>query len=166
MANQEFLKLLNDFEKNPSRTLIEWQRVLNHILSNLSNGSYVATDGANVTIADALGLLTAANVEDAIAELANKISSGSTRITTLTGTTTLTPVQFGVVICNSASDMTLNLPTAIGANGFGYIVNNIGVGTVTINPYGTQTLQGDLTFDLYTDEVYGFTSNDFNWFMV
>jgi hypothetical protein len=56
MASQEFLKLLNNFEEKPSGTLREWQRVLNHILDNLSNGSYVTTDATNVTIDDAAKL--------------------------------------------------------------------------------------------------------------
>ena len=41
MAQQEFLKLLNDFRTNPSNTLVEWQRQLNHILSNLTEQGYI-----------------------------------------------------------------------------------------------------------------------------
>ena len=165
MANQEFLKLFNDYSTNPARTLTEWQRQLNHILKNLNNGTYVGTDATYVLVTDALNNFVSTNVEAVLAEIYNSLVGGETRVTTLTGTTLITTTQFGVVICDSAAPMTLNLPTAVGNEGFGYVVNNIGAGTVTIDPNGAETLQGDSTFDLYQDEVYGFISDNVRWVM-
>lgn len=165
MAGQEYLKLLNDFERNPANTLKEWYRVLNHILNNLNNGSYVGTDATYVNILDTAGYYTATNAETAFAEIANNVLSGKSRITTVTGTTTLTDAQFGVVICNSASAMTLNLPTANGNANFGYAITNIGAGTVTIDPNGTEKIHNELTFDLYQDETDVIISDNTGWVM-
>jgi hypothetical protein len=163
MANQEFLKLLNDYATNPARTMTEWQRQLNHILKNLNNGTYVGTDATYVLVTDALGYFVGVNVEEVLAEIANSLLGGEVRVTTLTGTTLLTTAQFGLVICNSAGAMDLNLPTCVGSEGFGYRVNNIGAGTVTINPDGAELLQTESTFDLYQDEILVFTSDNGKW---
>ncbi len=149
---QEFLKLLNNFDKDPAITLREWQRVLNHILNNLSNGSYVTTNARNVSIDDAGAFFATDNVEYALQYLALSLLSGTTRVTTKTGTATLTTSEFGIVLCNSAIAMTLNLPACAGLAGNSFFITNINAGTVTIDPNGVETIQGDATFDLYQDE--------------
>jgi len=149
---QEFLKLLNGFDKNPAITLREWQRVLNHILNNLSNGSYVTTNARNVSIDDAGGFFTTKHVEFALQYLAIGLFGGLARVTTKTGTDTLTDSEYGVVLCDSAAPMTLNLPACAGNVGFSLFVTNINTGTVTLDGSASETIQGDLTFDLYQDE--------------
>jgi hypothetical protein len=66
MAQQEFLKLLNDYNTNPARTLVEWQRQLNHILNNLTNGDYVTTSAVNTSLTDAGSYYPTNNVEAAL----------------------------------------------------------------------------------------------------
>ena len=102
-------------------------------------------------------------VVDLLTKDVSNLLGGKTRRTTLTGTTTLTAAQFGLIVCDSATPITLNLPTAVGNADLGYVVSNIGAGAVTIDPYSTQLLQGDSTFVLYQDELLGFTSTNVGW---
>ena len=152
MAQQEFLKLLNDWKNNPSGTILEWQRQLNHILSNLTNGDYVNTTAVNTIVNDAGAYFLTKNVEYALQYLAAGVLGGLTKVTTKTGTATLTTSEFGVILCDSVGAMTLNLPASSGNSGSSYFITNINTGTVTIDPYGAETIQGDTTFDLYQDE--------------
>lgn len=149
---QEFLKLLNDYQKNPARTLVEWQKQLNHILTYLTNGDYVTTSATNVILADAGSYFLNKNAEYALQYLALSLLSGVNRITTKTTTATLTTSEFGIVLCDSAIAMTLNLPACSGLSGNSFFITNINAGTVTIDPNGAETIQGDATFDLYQDE--------------
>ena len=66
---QEFLKLLNDYKENPARTLVEWQRQINHILNNLTNGDYVTTSAVNVLLTDFANYYPTNNAEAAFALL-------------------------------------------------------------------------------------------------
>lgn len=84
-------------------------------------------------------------------------------VTQLTDTDTLTVEQQGFIECNKATAMTVNLPTAVGNDGLGYSITNINTGTVTIDPNGAETIQGDSTFDLYEDENIQIVSNGTNW---
>jgi hypothetical protein len=165
MASQEFLKLLDNFEEKPSGTLREWQRVLNHILDNLSSGSYVTTDAVNVNIADAGSFFTTKNVEYALQVLALGLYGGQARITTKTGSANLTTSEFGVVYCNSASAMTLGLPTGLAFVGYSMFISNINAGVVTVNPDGAETIFGDATFDLYEGETINiiYDGTAWNW---
>ena len=160
---QEFLKLLNGFDKNPAITLREWQRVLNHILNNLSNGSYVTTDARNVSIDDAGSYFTTKHVEFALQFLAIGLYGGVTRVTTKTLSTTLTTSEFGVILFDSVADITIGLPTAVGNFQSSFFFTNINSGIVTLDPFSTQTLQGESTFNLYQDESLGVISDNANW---
>lgn len=181
MASQEFLKLLNNFETNPSATLLEWRRQLNHILNNLSNGTgYIATDAVNVSVYDLAGLYAAVNVEAALAEvmtavitnltrLSNdetKYDGGYLRINTFIGTTDLTAAHFGVVIGNSASPITFNLPTAIGNTSRTFRINCRGAGTITVDGYSSETIQGSATVDVTTGNVIRIISDGSNWYYI
>ena len=75
-------------------------------------------------------------------------------VTTLTDTDTLTVAQQGVIKCNKASAMTVNLPTAVGNTGLSYFISNVNTGTVTIDLIG---------FDLYQDESLSIVSDGANW---
>lgn len=160
---QEFLKLLDSFDNNPSGTLREWHRVLNHILNNLTNGSYVATDARNVSIDDAGSYFVTKHVEYALQYLASGLLAGSTRVTTKTTAATLTTSEFGIVLCDSATPITLNLPACAGNTGASFFITNINVGTVTIDPNGAETIQGDSTFDLYQDENIQIVCTGTSW---
>lgn len=149
---QEFLKLLNNYRENPAQTLVEWHRQLNHILGNLTNGDYVTTSAVNTALADAGSYFLQKNAEYALQYLASSILGGVTRITTKTGTATLTTSEFGIILCDSAIAMTLNLPACSGLTGNSFFITNNNAGIVTIDPNGAETIQGDTTFDLYQDE--------------
>lgn len=165
MATQEFLKLLDSFETKPSGTLREWQRVLNHILNNLTNGSYVTTDAVNVTLADAGSFFSTDNVEFALQVLALWLNGGKTRITTKTESANLTTSEFGTVYCDSASAMTLGLPTGAAFAGYSMFISNINAGVVTVDPAVAETIFGDSTFDLYEGETIDiiYDGSVWNW---
>ena len=79
---------------------------------------------------------------------------------------TVLPSQHVILVTTGASDYTLNLPTAIGIVGKPYKIKKVdsGVGTVIIDPYSTQTVDGASTFVL-TDQ-YDFVdivSDNANW---
>lgn len=46
----------------------------------------------------------------------------------------------GIILVNGI--VTINLPTTIGFSGDKYIIKNVGVGTVTILPFGSETING------------------------
>lgn len=157
MAQQEYFRRY----ETPEQTIIEWQRQLNHLLNNLSNGSYVTidpntikasmidfgvgadqVDASDIPITDTNNYYIGTNIELALQEL-------GFALTTLTGTSTLTIAQKGVVLCNSAGGFALNLPTAIGNSKIIYSISNINTGTITITPFGTEKIEGDSSFPLY-----------------
>lgn len=54
----------------------------------------------------------------------------------------------------STSNLTASLPTTTSAgNGFNVILRNAGSGTLTIDPSGAETIDGNATLDLVEDEV-------------
>jgi hypothetical protein len=159
MANkQEFLKLLNDFDKTPSITLREWQRVLNHILNNLVNGTYVSTTARNVSIDDAGSYFATDQVEFATQYLAQSLLNGLIRVTSKTDTAVLTDSEFGLILCNRSTAMSLTTPTASSTNtGKCFSFTNINTGKVTVTA-------GTLIFDLYQDENINIASSGSGWF--
>lgn len=64
----------------------------------------------------------------------------------------------------STSDLTASLPTASTAgNGFNVILRNIGIGVLTIDPSGTETIDGELTEDVPADQVRWIRSDGLSW---
>jgi hypothetical protein len=57
------------------------------------------------------------------------------------------------------------LPTAIGNEFLTYHITNINAGTVTIDPFGAETIHGDSTFLLYEDENIILQSNNIGWWV-
>ena len=70
-------------------------------------------------------------------------SGTSVAVRVVTATTTLTAAD-DVVVCNSALAMTANLPAATGS-GRRQCIKNIGVGTVTVDGSGSETIDGVTT---------------------
>lgn len=170
MAN-DYLRLY----QTPEDTLKNWVRELNHILNNLSTGGYISIGSADVKdymidfgvgsqqvsagdipILDSDAIYVSTTVETALNEV------GYT-LTTINTTTSLTIANKGIVLCNSGSAITVNLPTAVGNSKLRYVITNIGAGTVTIDPNGAQTIAGDSTFDLYQYESLSIYSDGSNW---
>ena len=67
--------------------------------------------------------------------------SVANKVTTITGNTTI-DASHAVVICNSASNFTVTLPTAVGITGRTYTIKNVNTGIITITPAGGQTIDG------------------------
>ena len=104
-------------------------------------------------------------VEASLQYLAISILGSLSRVTTKTATATLTTIEAGIILCNKTIAMTIDLPTAIGNTGLSYFITNINTGTVTIDPFSTQTLQSESTFDLYQDENINIVTDGSNWYI-
>src|SRR5690606_3015058 len=76
-------------------------------------------------------------------------------ITTVTANTTLTAAHY-TVLCSNASDITISLPAAAGCTGRVYVVKKTGsnTATVTIDPNGSETVDGATSYVLYVAGDY------------
>lgn len=64
----------------------------------------------------------------------------------------------------SLSDLTVSLPTASSAgNGFNVILRNDGIGVLTIDPDGSETIDGELTEDLQMNQVLWIRCDGLSW---
>jgi len=70
-----------------------------------------------------------------------------------------------IVNCTSGT-FTITLPTAVGVGGKTYSITNSGGGIITLDADGTETIQGDLTQFIYSDETIDIVSNGANWFVI
>ena len=77
---------------------------------------------------------------------------------------TLTSSDF-TVNCTSGT-FTISLPTAIGITARSYEITNTGSGVITLDAFGSQTIQGDLTQTIYQDECFVIRSTGANWIVV
>lgn len=73
--------------------------------------------------------------------------SVSFKVSTITGNTTL-GIGHAVVLCNTAADFVVTLPTAAGINGRVYTIKNINTGYVTIETTAGETIDGYFFFVL------------------
>ncbi len=79
-------------------------------------------------------------------------------------TTTLDDTDY-LLEC-TANSFTVNLPTAVGLDGVVYIVKNSGAGIITIDANSTQTIDGDLTYNLEQYDKVMIMSNGANWIII
>jgi hypothetical protein len=79
----------------------------------------------------------------------------------VTGTYTVSANDY-LIDCTS-NTFTVSLPTAVGIDGKIYIVKNSGSGTITVDPNGSQTIDGALTKTLSPGDVLQITSDGTNW---
>jgi len=80
-------------------------------------------------------------------------------------TTNLTIADVGVVLCDSATPITINLPTVVNNSKLSFVISNINAGIVTIDPFGAETIQGNASFDLYQDESLSIISYGTGWWI-
>jgi hypothetical protein len=78
-------------------------------------------------------------------------------------TTTYNALASDYVIHCTSGTFTVNLPTAVGVQGKVYIVKNSGSGLITIDPNGTQTIDGALTYKIGGNESLNLMSTGANW---
>jgi len=84
----------------------------------------------------------------------------------VSSTTTLTTDQDLILVNTSTGNVTVNLPTASGLKGKEYIIKKItsDANTVTVDPSGTETIDGNPTFIITADqESLIIRSDDVNW---
>lgn len=81
----------------------------------------------------------------------------------VTSSTTLTTYSY-MVMCNSATPITVTLPSANTMINKNFIIYNAGVGEVTIACTGTETLQGASSFTMLQYESLPVLSDGTNWY--
>jgi len=94
------------------------------------------------------------------------VTSGSITMnySAITSNYTLTANDYTVGCSNT---ITINLPTAVGIRGRVYNIKNIGVGVITIDANGTETIDGALTQTLNTQYLsYTLQSDGSNWIII
>ena len=130
-------------------------------LSNLTANRMVYADGSKVLqsianlgswIAGTTGNLTVTDDGDGSVTL--KAIGSIVNVNEKTTTATLTVAEQGAIKCNSASDFTINLPTASGNTGLSYFITNINTNIVSILPNGNEILYGGTEFLLTADGEY------------
>lgn len=69
-------------------------------------------------------------------------------------------------IVDCSNTITVTLPTAVGRSGVTYVIKNSGVGTITLEGDGTETIDGALTLSIATTKCYTVVSNGTNWIII
>lgn len=77
---------------------------------------------------------------------------------------TLTSADY-LVDC-TANTFTVTLPRAFGVEGRTYIIKNSGVGVITLEGDGPDTIDGALTLSIATTKCYTVVSNGTNWIII
>jgi hypothetical protein len=70
--------------------------------------------------------------------------------------------SYHIVNC-TANTFTIDLPTAVGIGGQEYIIKNSGSGTITIDPDGSETIDGGTTGTLSPGDAVTIVSTGTNW---
>jgi hypothetical protein len=81
-------------------------------------------------------------------------------------TTTYTIQNIDYLIDCTSGTFTVTLPTSIGRIGQEYIIKNSGVGTITLEGDGTETIDGSLNLTLETKVCYTIISDGANWIII
>lgn len=66
----------------------------------------------------------------------------------------------------TANTFIITLPTAVGIVGKEYVIKNSGTGTITVDPNGSQTIDGAVTQNLIQYDAMKIMSNGTNWMIV
>ena len=80
--------------------------------------------------------------------------------------TTYTILSTDKVINCTANTFTVTLPTAVGLRGQHFTIKNSGVGVITLDGNGIQTIDGALTLTLATKVCYTVASDGTNWIIL
>ncbi|MEI7532852.1 MAG: hypothetical protein WCK57_00650 [Verrucomicrobiae bacterium] len=68
-----------------------------------------------------------------------------------------------VVVIATANSFTITLPTAVGVTGKQYTIINSGTGTITLATTSAQTISGDASESIFTNESFTVVSDGTNW---
>ena len=69
-------------------------------------------------------------------------------------------------IIDCSNTITVTLPTAVGRSGVTYTIKNSGIGVITLDASGTETIDGALTLTLATTVCYTVASDGANWIIL
>ena len=121
--------------------------------SNVTDATNTTSGG--VVITGGLGVAKKLFVGDHVDVATGKVYKVATTVVASLGVTTVTDTYSILatdftVVCNKASAFTVTLPTAVVGQSFR--IKNIGVGTVTVDGAGADTLDGDPGMDLFQYE--------------
>jgi len=92
--------------------------------------------------------------------------SNGQRVSLKNITTTYTIQNIDYLIDCTSGTFTVTLPTSIGRKGQEYIIKNSGVGTITLEGDGTETIDGSLNLTLETKVCYTIISDGANWIII
>ena len=81
-------------------------------------------------------------------------------------TANYTFTDFDYLVDCTANSFNVVLPTAVGKEGRVYVIKNSGVGIVTLDAAGTETIDGALTLTLATKVCYTVASDGSNWIIL
>ena len=92
------------------------------------------------------------------------VSSITMAYRTISSTDTLTTADH-TINCTE-NTFTVNLPTAASITGRTYSIKNSGTGTITVDAYGTETIDGDTTKELIEYDNMVILSDGTNWIII
>lgn len=107
-----------------------------------------------VVVADAVGAIDVVSVS----------STGLRSFVQTAGAYAMTTANY-YLEC-TAGTFTVTLPTAFGFTSKEYVIKNSGVGTITVDPDGVETIDGALTVDLFPGDSITIVSNGSNWIII
>lgn len=106
---------------------------------------------------DSDGTINQITFSDLIASIQSN-TDGAQTVTYVNADTTLT-AEMGYVVANTGANITLTLPLAAASSGITFGVLNKGVGHVTIDPSGSDTIAGQSSITLGQFESARMTSD-------
>ena len=146
--------------------------VKTEVVTNAAVNSAAATTVGTVTSGTWQGTaINATYIDSAIARLASPTFTGTVttpgvkrNVVTKSALYTLTASDH-IVIATSGT-WTATLPTAASIAGTEYIIKNSGSGIITVDPAGTETIDGSTTIDLAKYDSLTVVSDGTNWVIV
>jgi hypothetical protein len=120
------------------------------------NDAYIQANGDVIFFADGTPIARVTNDRTFFSENGRRKNIGNTS-TTLTLTT-----SDHIVNCTTGT-FTVDLPTAVGVSGTEYIIKNSGAGVITVDPAGSETIEGSSTFLIPTGGCITIISTGANW---
>ena len=133
------------------------------IITNKPSATVASTDTVLISDTDDSGNLKEVTAQS-IADLGGGGGGGGSLRNITTTDTFATASE--TLNCTSGT-FTVNLPTAVGIQGTAYTLINSGTGIITLDPNGTETINGSLTIDIKKQYVSRTVQSDgTNWIII